>query len=96
MGAVGVLGETGYHEDKKQTTLLSKESVLQYFCFPTVGVSVAMRNGDILLFNPLIPHCISSRATQKEKVICTSLYLKTALVGGNDNDKTVQDLPTPN
>jgi hypothetical protein len=53
-----------------------------------------LRNGDLLLINPLLNHCISSRATKDEDVICTSLYLKTALVGGNNNDRNVDDIPT--
>jgi hypothetical protein len=109
IGAVGVLGENGFHEEyhaeyskdcpsgRIELALpLSNESILQYFCFPTAGVSVALRNGDVLLFNALLPHCISSRATKSENVICTSLYLKTALVGGNDNTRIVADIPIPN
>jgi hypothetical protein len=59
--------------------------ILQYFCFPPTGVAIGLRNGDLLLFNPTIPHCVSSRATMDQDVICTSFYLKTAIVGGNDN-----------
>jgi hypothetical protein len=91
MGLVGVLGAKGYHANDE-----SPESVLQYFCFPSIGSAVALRNGDLLLINPLLPHCISSRATKDEDVICTSLYLKTALVGGNNNDRSVDDIPNIN
>jgi hypothetical protein len=87
MGIIGILGAAGYHmDDSKQS------SVLQYFCFPTVGTAVALRNGDLLLFNPLPHHCLSSKATKREDVISTSLYLKTAVVGGNNNNRTPQDL----
>jgi hypothetical protein len=87
MGIVGILGSAGYHMDDSQ-----QSSVLQYFCFPTVGTAVALRNGDLLLFNPLPHHCLSSKATKTENVISTSLYLKTAVVGGNNNERSIKDL----
>lgn len=80
MGCAGVLGGKGYVEHSPVG-----EDILQYFCFPSVGSAVGLRNGDLLLFNPKYPHCVSSRATMREDVICTSFYLKTAIVGGNDN-----------
>ena len=41
------------------------EEVLYYFCFPTYSIAVPMRSGDIIVFNPLVPHCATnpSRAT---------------------------------
>jgi hypothetical protein len=61
--------------------------VSNYFTFPEQGVAVALRPGDMLLFNPLYHHCLSSRTTsyQNDDVFCLSLYLKTAIVGKNDN-----------
>ena len=59
--------------------------VIVYFCFPTLGVSVPLHPGDYLLFNPLIPHCISSRCKYDDEIMCVSMYLKTAIVGMNDN-----------
>jgi hypothetical protein len=59
--------------------------VLQYFCFPTLGISVALRNGDILLFNPAIPHCISSPTSNRYEVFSMSAYLKSLVVSGNSN-----------
>ena len=61
------------------------DEVIVYFCFPTLGVSVPLRPGDYLLFNPLIPHCISSRCKYDDDIMCVSMYLKTAIVGLNDN-----------
>ena len=61
------------------------DEVIVYFCFPTLGVSVPLRPGDYLLFNPLIPHCISSRCKYDDEIMCVSMYLKTAIVGMNDN-----------
>jgi hypothetical protein len=47
IGLVGVLGRSGYHQDDS-----SEDSILQYFCFPVLGSAVALRNGDMLMFNP--------------------------------------------
>jgi hypothetical protein len=61
--------------------------VCNYFTFAEEGIAVALRPGDMLLFNPLYQHCLSSRTSNYENkdVFCLSLYLKTAVVGGNDN-----------
>ena len=61
--------------------------VCNYFTFPEQGIAVALRPGDILLFNPQYQHCISSRTSihKTEDVFCLSLYLKSAVVGKNDN-----------
>jgi len=56
-----------------------------YFCFLTLGVAIPMRPGDFLLFNARIPHCISSRCDKNHKIMCISMFLKTAIVGLNDN-----------
>jgi len=76
MSQVFVKGKPHYHLD---------DDVIVYFCFPTLGVAVPLRPGDYLLFNPLIPHCISSRCKQEDEIMCVSMYLKTAIVGLNDN-----------
>ena len=60
------------------------DEVHNFFCFPNHGVAVALRPGDILIFNPQVTHCVSSQKTSRD-VICLSLYLKTAIVGKNDN-----------
>lgn len=59
--------------------------ICNYFCFPEQGVCVALRSGDVLLFNPLVHHCVSSRSDTSKDMFCLSMYLKTAVVGGNDN-----------
>ena len=86
MGCAGVLGGCGYRQHDPMGS-----DILQYFCFPSYGSAVGLRNGDLLLFNPRVPHCVSSRSTMQEDVICTSFYLKTAIVDGNDNHR--QDIP---
>ena len=61
--------------------------IVTHFCFPTYGYAVAVRNGDILLFNPAVHHCCSKQEKQFEKVdvYLNSIYLKTNIVGLNDN-----------
>ena len=59
--------------------------VVVYFCFPTLGVAVPMRPGDFLIFNSRIPHCISTRCRHSERIMCISMFLKTLVVGGNNN-----------
>ena len=73
---VFVKGKLHYHLD---------DDVIVFFCFPTLGVAVPLHLGDYLLFNPLIPHCISSCCKQEDEIMCVSMYLKTAIVGLNDN-----------
>ena len=70
-----VVGENTYESNR----------VLNYFCFPEYGVAVPLRDSDIILFNPRVQHCISSRCNTDTDVINASLFLKTAIVGGNDN-----------
>ena len=50
-----------------------------------LGVAVALRPGDILIFNPNEQHAISSRCRDEDDVYITTLYLKTAIVSLNDN-----------
>ena len=61
--------------------------VCNYFTFPEQGIAVALRPGDMLIFNPLYHHCLSSCTLLYEThdVFCLSLYLKTAVVGKNNN-----------
>jgi hypothetical protein len=67
------------------------DDVVVYFCFPTIGVAVPLRPGDYLLFNATIPHCVSSRCRFEDEIVCTSMYLKTAIVGMNNNDLPLTD-----
>jgi hypothetical protein len=61
------------------------DDVALYFTFPTLGLAVALRPGDILFFNPTLYHSVSSRRDIQKTIWCTSLYTKNAIVGGNDN-----------
>ncbi len=63
------------------------DDIIAFFCFPTLGVAVPLCPGDYLMFkNALIPHCISSRCNLDDEIMCTSIYLKTVIVGMNNND----------
>jgi len=73
-------GKESYHND---------DAVVVYFCFPTLGVAVPLRPGDYLMFNALVPHCVSSRCNNRDQVIVLSMYLKTSIVGMNNNDLEV-------
>ena len=64
------------------------DPVICYFAFPRLGMAIALRPGDFLLFNPQEHHCISSRCQNKNKIYSMSSYLKTAIVGLNDNSNT--------
>ena len=71
------------HVDNLQYRYLSR--VVAYFCFPRIGIAVALRPGDIIIFNAQEPHAVSSRCRSDDNVFCVSMYLKTAVVGLNDN-----------
>ena len=60
--------------------------IAQYFCFPTCGYAVALRPGDVLVFNPHVHHCLSKKSPQYagKRVHVSSLYTKTKHVTGND------------
>jgi hypothetical protein len=57
--------------------------VSNYFVFAEQGIAVAVRPGDILVFDPQYHHCSSSRALEYENddIFSLSLYLKSAVVG---------------
>ena len=63
----------------------SKGEVLSYFCFPEYGIAVPLCSGQLILFNPRVLHCISTRKTTKD-IVCMSFYLKSEIIGGHDND----------
>ena len=67
------------------------QPIALYFVFPELGIAIGLRPGDQLIFNPLYYHCISSKnfGLYKEPVHVTSFYLKTGIVGGNNNRQTL-------
>jgi hypothetical protein len=65
-----------------------------YFCFPTLGDVVPLQPGDFLIFNSLIPHCVSSRCKQMDNVYIVAMYLKSSVVGSNNNQLPLDDKQT--
>ena len=61
------------------------DEIVGYFCFPRIGTAVPLRPGDVLIFNAREPHCVSSRYNARDDILCLSVYLKSSIVGGNDN-----------
>ena len=80
-----VVSERGLRPDIDRFTM--NADICNYFTFAEEEVAVALRPGDMLIFNPLYHHCLSSRTStyESDDVFCLSLYLKTAIVGKNDN-----------
>ena len=70
---------------KEGHTCSQKDTIVSYFSFPSLGIAVAMRPGDLIIFDPTLPHCISSRCNNDDRIYCISLYLKTRVVGLNNN-----------
>ena len=66
------------------------DDITLYFTFPTLGLAIALRPGDILVFNPAVYHSVSSRRDPKKNIWCTSLYTKNAVVGANDNSRAIE------
>jgi len=73
--------------DFHQVSCENEAPIVNHFCFPTYNVAVAIRPGDCLLFNPSVPHCQSKKenAFDDIDVYSTSFYLKSKVVGLNDN-----------
>ena len=68
------------------------DEVALYFTFPTLGLAIALRPGDILVFNPAVYHSVSSRRNPSQDIWCTSLYTKNTIVGGNDNSLEIESV----
>lgn len=71
---------------QKHNVILEDTPILKYFTFD-VGHSVAMRSGDILIFNPKYHHCISTNAIENRNVYSLTHFFKSLIAGGNDNSK---------
>jgi hypothetical protein len=65
------------------------DRILCCFAFPRIGMAVALRPGNFQLFNPQEPHSISSRCKSGDGIFCIYSYLKTGVVGLNDDDNPI-------
>ena len=80
------LSACSINEDDNEDEYKKQSKVCTYFCFPTLKKAVSMRDGDILLFNPLTYHCCSKKKDGvKNDLHIYSLYLKSKQVSLNDN-----------
>lgn len=80
-----VYGVVTNMEADRDKQFVEDDDITLYFTFPTLGLAVALRPGDILFFNPTLYHSVSSRRDIQKTIWCTSLYTKNAIVGGNNN-----------
>jgi hypothetical protein len=53
------------------------DEVLYYFCFPTYVVAIPMRSGDIIVFNPTVPHCATNPSRKTAKIYSCYVSKKT-------------------
>ena len=77
--------------DANKSPFVWDADICCYFAFPELGFAVALRPGDILVFNPTTYHCVSSKKNLDQNIWITSLYLKNSVVGGNDNSKPMDE-----
>lgn len=83
-------------QEKENNRYMNYETIAEvavYFCYPTLGIAIALRPGDILFFNPLHYHCCSQREShyKNDKLYLTSFYLKNKQMNGNDNNVEVNE-----
>lgn len=74
---------------KEKCHYLPNSEIVTYFCFPEQGYVIALRAGDILIFNSANElHCSSSLTSDfiDETVFNCSMYLKTNVLAGNNNE----------
>ena len=84
------------HKDKDNTwsllTVVAEKhhnEIICYFMFPEVKIAVPMRDGDMLGFNPLNVHCVSSRRDPEKDAFCISLYSTAKAAEANDRNVKV-------
>ena len=71
------------HVDSRQYS--ENDDPIAYFCFPRLGCAVPLYLGDAMIFNAKETHAISSKVNNDDLLYCVSMYLKTSLIGFNDN-----------
>ncbi len=78
---------------KGSDSYAATDRVVAFFCFPTLGIAVPMRPGDYIIFNATLPHSILSRCYCSDDIMCVSYYLKSMVVGKNDNGIPLSPAP---
>jgi hypothetical protein len=71
-----------------------EDDTIVYFCFSTLGVAVPLRPGHFLIFNSLIPRCVSSWCKQTDNVYFVAMYQKSSVVGLNNNQLPLDNKQT--
>ena len=75
----------GQNEKKKHT---NECPISNYFTFPSTGHAVGLRPGDILMFNSMCTHCMSTKTDEYNgiDVANISLFTKMQNIYKHDND----------
>ena len=68
------------------------DDLCYYFVFAEYGVVVALHPRDMLLFNLVAYHSVTTPVNPQNEVRCCSLYLKMGVVGKNDNSMPLTEL----
>jgi hypothetical protein len=53
------------------------DEVLYYFCFPTYNCAIPMKSGDIIVFNPLVPHGATNPSRETSMIYSCYVSKKT-------------------
>ena len=67
------------------------DEIVCHFCFPTLNLAVPLRSGDVLHFNPKIPHCVSARMDPTKDSFCVSFYMSKNYPSGRDDRQTLTE-----
>ena len=59
--------------------------VVAYFVMPRYDISLAMRVGDVIIFNAKEWHALSSRVNEKCEYQTVAMHVKSKVMGKNDN-----------
>ena len=72
--------------DNRTNSYRNRCSISKFFTFDN-SISVGLRSGDLLIFNPTVGHCISTLTDEyrNRHVYCVSHYFKSKVVSLNDN-----------
>jgi hypothetical protein len=67
-----------------------KHNTLFYFCFPSVGYAVPMKNTDVLLFNSSFPHCATNfryKTTRIFSLFTSATTIYSGMVGNEEYEE---------
>lgn len=61
-----------------------QDAIVCYFVFPSCGAVVPLRNGDCLVFNSTVFHCISARCNPTRNSYYIGFYINAGMAGANN------------